>query len=306
MIRAIIFVLALPLVAQETSIVMPGWLKPFGGASADVRKSSPALIETVSAVQAPANEVVQHYKQLFSEAKVEVESKFDGIGTSLRAAAPECDLLLKIREDSGSTTTVTSCATKTNGPLSGQAMGVTQTRVGSTRSSTSPISDPDKWRAEHRQRMADNSAALQRRIENARAGKPFDQVWPDAPENNAPPLAWPSWLVHMKGRAEPREGVDQSSRKYLESKFVTSAPMTEIFNFYEDLLNSNGFKVHNSKLGTGQSLSGHIQNASGYVEGTQYTYDNTGPRTVIHVSFSRSYLNDPITVRIRLTPHPRF
>jgi hypothetical protein len=86
--------------------------------------------------------------------------------------------------------------------------------------------------------------------------------------------------------------------------------MTAIFTFYEDLLNANGYKVYNSSLGTGSTMSGVQQNANGYVEGDNYPDGQPGPRTVIHVSFSRFYLNEPITVRVRFTPYdykaPRF
>jgi hypothetical protein len=124
----------------------------------------------------------------------------------------------------------------------------------------------------------------------------------DAP---APPLVWPDWLVHLNGaRLARQRGVDQSGNEYLESKFKSTAPMTAIFTFYEDLLNANGYKVYSSKLGTGQTLSGVTQNADGYLEGDNYPSGHPGPRTLIRVDFSRFYLNEPITVRVRFTTHP--
>jgi len=127
------------------------------------------------------------------------------------------------------------------------------------------------------------------------------KVYTDAP---APPLVWPSWLVHLKGAPlKIQQGVDQSKYEYLSSRFVTSAPMTAIFSFYEELLNANGYRVHSSKLGTGQTTSGISQNADGYVEGSNYPNGTPGPWTVIRVTFSRFYLNEPIKVRIGFTTH---
>ncbi len=104
----------------------------------------------------------------------------------------------------------------------------------------------------------------------------------------------------------PEQGVDQSGVKCLLSKFVSGAPMTAIYNFYEDLLNAHGHRVYSSRLETGQTIDGVIQNTDGYVEGAHHPYDNTGPRTVIRVNFSRFHLNDPIDVWIEFTAHPRF
>jgi hypothetical protein len=79
--------------------------------------------------------------------------------------------------------------------------------------------------------------------------------------------------------------------------------MSAIYKFYEDALNTHEYRVHNSSLGTGHTISGVQQNASGYVEGTNYPDGAPGPRTVIHVSFSRFILNEPITVRLRITAY---
>ena len=128
------------------------------------------------------------------------------------------------------------------------------------------------------------------------------RIYEDAP---APPLVWPAWLVSMKGgKLAIQRGVDNSKREYLKATFVTSTPMTAIFTHYEDLLNVNDYRVHNSRLETGQTISGIAQNANGYVEGSNYPSGNPGPYTAIHVSFRRSNLNDPITVELRITAFP--
>jgi hypothetical protein len=115
---------------------------------------------------------------------------------------------------------------------------------------------------------------------------------------------WPGWLVHVSGSRLQRErGVDQSGKEYLESKYTSTAPMTQIYTFYKDLLASNGYPVYSSELGTGHTMSGVQQNADGHVEGDNYPNGSPGARTVIRVDFSRFYLNEPIKVRVRFTTY---
>ncbi|HEY6391292.1 MAG TPA: hypothetical protein VIX89_08445 [Bryobacteraceae bacterium] len=289
---------------QQAPLAMPSWLTPYPGANAATLASSASLIETSYTISAKPGDVVAHYRRLFEEAGLKFNSNFDGAGTSIRVAAAECDLLIRVREESAGTIARVSCAAKSAGPLSGADVVVTN---GSGSAPFNRPMDAQRFRAEQRQRMADNRAALDKHIANNKIGKFDEQVWPHAPENDAPPLIWPAWLVQIKGgRLNPEQGVDQSRKKYLQSKFVSGAPMTAIYNFYEDLLNANGYRVYSSKLGTGQTIDGIIQNSDGYVEGAHHPYDITGPRTVIRVTFSRFHLNDPIDVRISVTAHPRF
>lgn len=295
---------------------MPSWLTPYPEAKAETKASLSALIEVNYATPAKQSDVVAHYQQLFETAGFNFNPVFDGLGTSIRGSAAECDLLIKVREENGGTAARVSCATRSTAPVSGGDVIVTKgpgvrndPRFGASLPSPTGSGrlDADQFRAEHLKRMDEGKAALDRHVANVRAGKGNEQVWPHAPENDAPELVWPSWLVHINGsRLSPQSGVDQSKDKYLMSKYVTTAPMSAIFNFYEDLLNANGYRVYSSKLGTGQTLGNVSQNADGYVEGSHETHGMGGPRTVIRVSFSRFYLNEPISVRIKLTAHPRF
>jgi len=115
---------------------------------------------------------------------------------------------------------------------------------------------------------------------------------------------WPEWLVHMNGsKLATQRGVDPGSHEFLKSRYVTREPMTAVFAFYQDLLNANGYRVHGSKLGTGQTISGAVQNASGYVEGHNYPSGTPGPYTQLHVDFMRVHLNDPITVDLKFTSY---
>ncbi len=219
--------------------------------------------------------MIAHYRQLFEAAGVRFTSNFDGSGTSIRGAAAECDLLIKIREEGEGTSARVSCATKSAAPLSVADVVVTNGSGGRSNPQTPShqLFDAEKYKAEHRQRMADESAALQRHIANNKAGRFDEQVYPHAPENDPPPLAWPSWLVHIRGGPlNPEQGVDQSRVKYLMSKYVSGAP----------------------------------KNADGYLEGAHHPYDVSGPRTIIRVTFSRFHLNDPIDVRIKFTAHARY
>ncbi len=299
--------IAIAAIAQSAPLAMPPWLTPYPGTTVATLASSPSLVETSYSTSAKPDEVIAHYRRLFEAAGVRFNSNFDGSGTSIRAAAAECDLLIKVREESAGAIARVSCAAKSAAPLSGADVVVTNPGGKANAHAAFPPLDVEKFKAEHRKRMEDESAALERHIANNKAGRFDEQVWPHAPQNDAPPLVWPAWLVHIRGtRLNPEQGVDQSRTKYLQSKFVSGAPMTAIYNFYEDLLNGNGHRVYSSKLGTGQTIDGFIQNSDGYVEGANKPYDITGPSTVIRVTFSRFHLNDPIDVRIKFSAHPRF
>ena len=79
--------------------------------------------------------------------------------------------------------------------------------------------------------------------------------------------------------------------------------MTKIYTFYKDLINSNGYTVRRSELGTGSTSTGIQQNAIASVEANQYLSGSPGPYTEIKVNLSRMYLNEPITVRVRFTTY---
>ncbi|HVO97845.1 MAG TPA: hypothetical protein VMT15_07250 [Bryobacteraceae bacterium] len=122
----------------------------------------------------------------------------------------------------------------------------------------------------------------------------------DAP---APPLIWPSWLVHVSGAGlRPASGVDPAKDAFLTARYVTNTPMTEIYHFYRELLNSHEYPTRSS-LSTGQTMTGIQQNALGYVEGSNYPDGAPGAYSVIHVSFDRTVLNGPITVILKFTTH---
>jgi hypothetical protein len=257
---------------------MPSWLVTYPGATPNSRVMG-ALVESTYTTAATPAQVVDHYRKLFEDAGLRFQPTPDGMGTSIRGDAAECDLLILIREQAPGSFVDVNCSAKSQAsPASaGKAIEI----IGGAPSKTRIAGE---MKESHARRVAELG---------------IHPTYHDAP---APPLVWPSWLVHIKGaEVRPVQGVDQSRKTYLKVRYVSNLPMTTIYNFYEDLLNSNEYRVHTSRLSTGQTISGIVQNAWGYVEGTNYPDGAPGPRTVIHVSFSRSKLNDPITVEMRFT-----
>ena len=121
----------------------------------------------------------------------------------------------------------------------------------------------------------------------------------------APPLVWPAWLVHLEGyQLKIQQGTDQSKNEYLRATFNAHAPMTEIHSFYLNLLKANDYPGVTGGLGTGHTMSGTQQNASGRLEADNYPNGQPGPYTNIRIDFSRFVLNGPIRVSIKVTAHP--
>jgi hypothetical protein len=121
----------------------------------------------------------------------------------------------------------------------------------------------------------------------------------------APPLVWPTWLVHLEGyQLKIQQGTDQSKNDFLKATFNTHAPMTEIHSFYLNLLKANDYPGVTGGMETGHTISGVQQNASGRLEADHYPNGQPGPYTNIRIDFSRFVLNGPIRVSIKVTPHP--
>jgi hypothetical protein len=273
----------LALVLAQISI--PGWLAPFPDTTPQT-KTFPAYTDTSYTTPAAPAAVIEHYRKLFETAGLPFVANSDGLGTNVRASAPECDLLLSIRPQSTGSSVKLNCASKTP----------------SYDTETSSITTTPAPRAGVARRIPPTPADMMARHNKLVAEMGIHRVYEDVP---APPLLWPDWLVHVSGsRLSYDRGVDQSHQQYLESKYTSTVPMTSIYTFYKDLLRANGYLVHSSELGTGQTTRGIRQNAQGHVEGTNYPNGSPGPRTVIRVNFSRFYLNEPITVRIRFTTYP--
>lgn len=102
---------------------MPVWLTPYPGARTEPANAP----ETSYEVAAKPEEVIAHYRKLLTSQALPFIPNFDGMGVSVRAAAPECDLLLKIRESDAGTQVRVSCTVRTagsNSSLYGEDVGI--------------------------------------------------------------------------------------------------------------------------------------------------------------------------------------
>jgi len=268
---------------------MPAWLQPYPGATVQTTTAK-SLVESSYTAAAKPEAVIDHYRKLFEAENLPFVPNFDGMGTVVRAAAAECDLMVSIRAANPGSSVRVDCS---GGPAPSTTWSAVPDanpgipgRAGS-RAVARPVSPRLAWDEEsHKQRVKELN---------------IHPVYQDAP---APPLVWPAWLVHINGRKlATQAGVDRASHEYLKSTYVTSEPMTALHLFYGDLLKANGYPVHSSELSTGQTISGIVQNANGHVEGHNYPNGHPGPYTEIHVSYRRSHLNDPITVELKFTTY---
>jgi hypothetical protein len=291
-----------PAFSQEAPS-FPPWLKSYPGPTPAVH-SSGTLVESSYTAAAQPEEIIRHYRALFEAAGLPFQPNADGLGTSIRGEARECDLLIQIRSRADGTFVGVNCSAKTaSSPASASASLPTEVRENPSRPQSPrigavgisppapPAPQPHTGSVDfmelHKQKAAEMGLGLHRQHH-------------DAP---APPLVWPSWLAHVSGAAlRPAAGVDQSKNATLRAQYTTNAPMTDIYHFYRDLLNAHEYPARSS-MSTGQTMTGVQQNAIGYVEGSNYPDGAPGAYSDIHVSFSRSILNGPITVTLRFTTH---
>ena len=298
---------------QQSALKMPPWLVPYPGAEPQVN-ALPEIVETRYTTSATPAEAVSHLRKLFDTAGVAFVPNLDGIGTSIRASVPECDLLIKVREENSGSSVRISCSTKSAAgtPPGGSPVTVAGTpgaRTGSyPRPSPRSIEEARRAADEHTRRvLAEAEADHQQRISDMTR---FDQPVSGAAirsafyHQDAPPLAWPAWLVPEGASHLPKPVTGTADGKqYLESRYKTTLPMTRLYQFYEALLKANGLQVGTARLGTGQTIVGNIvQNAEGFVEASR-SEDGTvnGPATHVKASFHRNYLNEPITVTLRVS-----
>jgi hypothetical protein len=266
---------------------LPPWLVSYPGAtSTDV--SGDSLVESSYKIAAQPADLVEHYRKLFAAAGLPFQPNSDGVGTSIRASARECDLLIQIRSREEGAFVKVNCSAKTQSPASFSPADVKVT-TGRPQSTRAPHPQPHQSAADfmqmHQQKVAEMG---------------LHRVHSDAP---APPLIWPSWLVHVSGAPLRTEnGVDQAKNAILRARYMTNVPMTEIYRFYRDLLNSHEYSARSS-ISTGHTQSGIQQNALGYVEGSNYPDGAPGAYSAIKVTFDRSVLNGPITVTMRFATH---
>jgi hypothetical protein len=264
---------------SQQAPALPAWLASYPGANPEIRSSS-SLAESTYTTPAQPEDIVEHYRKLFEAASVPFLPNSDGVGTSIRASAPECDLLIQIRTRPNGTFVAVNCSAKTAPAAAAPPdVKVTSSRPQSPRAPQIPAD----WMAEHQRKVAEMGIHREHR---------------DAP---APPLVWPSWLTHVRGDAlRPVTGVDQSKNGMLRAQYTTNVPMTEIYDFYRELLKSHEYPTR-SHISTGHTTTGIQQNADGSVEGTNYPDGSPGASSEIKINFGRSVLNGQITVTLRFT-----
>jgi hypothetical protein len=294
---------------------LPSWLVPFPGAVPSPVKASAGLAETSYIATAQPEEILAHYRALFAAANLRFNPNFDGLGTTVRAAAPECDLLLKIRDQSSGTSVKISCAAKTaslaGAPISGSETGSAGARV--------PPAFPHRSFEEIRQEQEERGREMRAKFDaDARAGvasvsqydrpvRPGEQkkTQPDPAPGPAP--VWPHWLIAIgssDGCTNPTAS-NQHGQSAMHCQYKTSAPMSKLHQSYLDLIKANGFILVSSSISTLQTISGVKQNATGYIDCMRKTDDQpTGPSVHVKVSYNRFYLDEPITVSLGVTWYP--
>jgi len=175
---------------------MPSWLAPYPGAAAQT-KSFSSYVESAYIAAAKPAAVEAHYQKLFELAGLAVRSGFDGSGTAIRGAAPECDLLIKIREDAAGSLVRVSCAQKTP-----EMRAVSSLPPPPPPPPQNVLDDPDPPGA--------------RRV----------RVAP----------AWPGWLVHPAGAAMSIDrAAGRADAPFLASRFDTISERSVVHSFYSDL-----------------------------------------------------------------------
>jgi hypothetical protein len=287
---AAIFALA-PAFGQQV-ISLPPWIESYPGTTPTIQ-SSGTLVESKYKTLAQPEDIVEHYRKLFLGAGLAFHPNSDGLGTSIRAEAGECDLLIQIRSQSEGALVNVNCSAKAGAASPGSPADVSDIKVITSR--------PQSPRAGASTMPTHMSAADMMQQHHQKAvGMGLHRVYQDAP---APPLVWPSWLTHVSGSAVRAEnGVDQAKNAILKARYTTNVPMTDIAKFYRDALDSHEYPARGG-LSTGVTTTGIQQNAHGYLEGYNYPDGAPGAYSVIGVKYDRSVLNGPITVTIKFTTH---
>lgn len=283
---AIVFLSMAPAYSQ-TSFPFPAWLENFSGATPDLR-STDSMAESSYSIDAQPSEVLGHYRRLFEAQGLPFQANFDGMGWSIRAEAKECNLLIVIRKRSEGAFAKVDCVVKDAGSA---AAGNIEIITGAARA---------------KEITGANSKATSDWAERVRQHQqefPPTKFNTDHHDMPAPPLEWPEWLTHVRGAPlNPKTGMDPAKYAYMRVQYTTNVPMTEVFDFYRDLLLAHGYPPKAS-MATGHTFSGIQQNALGYVNGYNFPDGIPGAHTAIEISFDRTVLNGPITVTMRFSTH---
>jgi hypothetical protein len=206
--RCLIYALSMGCAAAQfvtpVPSVMPAWVVPYPGASAQDRKMLNSVESTYTVSVAP-HDVLSHFRTLFASAGLPFQPDPMGGGFLIRAAAPECDLEVSIRRRDPDTTVKVNCSPRL---AANEQMANEHARIRAEQDKTDPM-------------------------------KKFDAPVYPQPKGPVAPLTWPSWLVRVDGA---RLLVERLSGQ-LKSTFRSSPTREAIQAFYADLLSSHNYRV---------------------------------------------------------------
>lgn len=273
----------------QTAFTLPPWLVSYPGTNPKVY-SSGSFAQTSYVVDAEPSEVVDHYRKLFESQGLAFQPNPDGMGTTVRAEAKECDLFIQIRKRDEGTFTKVTCSGKVD---ASSIQAESSPNIEMVTGITPPPPPPD---------------SKGKPGDAAGSGQPGQQLPPIKVNKTphampAPPLVWPSWLGQVRGQSlNPAIATAQDKSKYLAAKYTTDLPTTAVFDFYRNLLMNHDYRPKAS-LATGHTGSGTQQNAMAVVDGVNYVDGAPGANSTIEVSIDRTVLNGSITVALRFATH---
>jgi hypothetical protein len=216
--RAWLWLVCASALAQST-LTAPSWLVPFPGAKADTR-TMPSMIESTYQATATPAAVVSHYGKLFDSAGLSFAPTFDGMGTVVRSSPPECDLMIKIREQDGGSFVRVSCAVKT-----AAMVAVAAPPSASKTAATPRVIPPDPEAYSH-----DRAIAEMRK---------YDE--PIQTRTRTTPI-WPSWLRDPAGHV-PNYRRPNGESTFLSASFAVAAEIAQVREMYLGLLQVNGCTI---------------------------------------------------------------
>ena len=207
-----------------TPAVIPGWVVPYPGATAQTRQMGNASESTYS-IPAPARDVLSHFRSQFASAGVPFQPEAMGYGFLIRTSVPEGELSISIERFEPNTRVKVTCSPRL--------------------AATARI---EQEHAESIARQAQNDSM-----------KKFDKPVYPQPKPPAPPLTWPSWLVRVDGAK-----LDiQKLQGQLRSSFVSRPTREAIQAFYANLLAQHGYRVKQGLAAVPEQFGSWVQaNAS--------------------------------------------
>jgi hypothetical protein len=217
--HVLVFASICAVVLGQTGVTMPTWVAPYPGTAPDTR-TQPSLVESTYQTKAKPAAVVEHYGKLFETAGLPFAPAFDGVGSVIRASAPECNLMIKIREQDGGAFVRVSCAVKTP----------TMVAVATSSPTAAPTRPPARDAVHDADDAARNRLLEMRKYDEPVAARP----------RTTP--TWPAWLVDPQGGKLPvrRTAADST---FLATSFSVAAEPTAVQSFYSDLVESHGCTV---------------------------------------------------------------